>query len=60
MKDKEDRNGARRDMAEELYVENTGYPYLIHVLGIFYILYTDFLNGMKEQNNKKDRRGNDV
>ena len=28
MKDKEDRNGARRYMAEELYVENTGYPYL--------------------------------
>ena len=27
MKDKEDRNGARRYMAEELYVGNSGYPY---------------------------------
>ena len=33
MKDKEGRNGARRYMAEELYVENTGYPYLTSCSG---------------------------
>lgn len=35
MKDKEGRNGARRYMAEELYVENTGYPYLTSCFGDF-------------------------
>ena len=35
MKDKEDRNGARRYMAEELYVENTGYLYLPSCSGDF-------------------------
>ena len=44
MKDKEDRNGARRDMAEELYVENTGYPYLTSCSGDF--LY--FVRGFSE------------
>ena len=44
MKDKEDRNGARRYMAKKLYVENTGYPYLTSCSGVFYALYTDFLN----------------
>ena len=42
MKYKEDRNGARRYMAEELYVENTGYPYLTSCSGFFYILYADY------------------
>lgn len=49
MKDKEDRNGARRYMAEELYVGNTEYPYLTSCSGDFYILYTDFPSGCKRQ-----------
>lgn len=40
MKDKEGRNGARRYMAEELYVENTGYPYLTSCSGDFFIFCT--------------------
>ena len=39
MKDKEDRNGARRYMAEELYVGNSGYPYLPSCSGDF-LFYT--------------------
>ena len=38
MKDKEGRNGARRYMAEELYVENTEYPYLTSCSGDFLYL----------------------
>lgn len=40
MKDKEDRNGARRYMVEELYVGNSGYPYLPSCSGDFFIFYT--------------------
>ena len=60
MKDKEDRNGARRYMAEELYVENTGYPYLTSCSGDFLYSVRGFSECMQKKNNKKDRRGKDV
>lgn len=44
MKYKEGRNGARRYMAEELYVENTGYPYLTSCSGDLTFQSTNLLN----------------
>lgn len=60
MKDKEDRNGARRYMAEELYVGNTGYPYLTLCSGDFLYSIHRFSEWMQKTKNKKDRRGKDV
>lgn len=60
MKDKEGRNGARRYMAEELYVENTEYPYLTSCSGDFLYSVHRFSEWMQKKNNKKDRRGKDV
>ena len=60
MKDKEYRNGARRYMAEELYVENTRYPYLTSRSGDFLYSVRGFSECMQKKNNKKDRRGKDV
>ena len=40
-------------MAEELYVENTGYPYLTSCSGDFYILYADFPNVCKRKTIKR-------
>ena len=50
MKDKEDRNGARRYMAEELYVGNTGYPYLTSCSG-------DFLYSIHRASYTEDENG---
>lgn len=60
MKDKEGRNGARRYMAEELYVENTGYPYLTSCSGDFLYSVHRFSEWMQKTKNNKDRRGKDV
>ena len=58
MKYKEGRNGARRYMAEELYV--SGYPYLPSCSGDFLYSIHRFSEWMQKTNNKKDRRGKDV
>ena len=47
-------------MAEELYVENTGYPYLTSCPGDFLYSVCGFSECMQKKNNKKDRRGKDV
>ncbi|WP_243871156.1 hypothetical protein [Dorea longicatena] len=47
-------------MAEELYVENTGYPYLTSCSGDFLYSVRGFSECMQKKNNKKDRRGKDV
>ena len=60
MKYKEGRNGARRYMAEKLYVENAGYPYLTSCSGDFLYSVCGFSECMQKKNNKKDRRGKDV
>lgn len=60
MKDKEGRNGARRYMAEELYVENTEYPYLTSCSGDFLYSVHRFSEWMQKIKNNKDRRGKDV
>ena len=60
MKHKEGRNGARRYMVEELYVENTGYPYLTSCSGDFLYSVRGFSECMQKKNNKKDRREKDV
>ena len=47
-------------MAEELYVGNTGYPYLTSCSGDFLYSIHRFSEWMQKTNNKKDRRGKDV
>ena len=56
MKYKEGRNGARRYMAEELYVENTGYPYLTSCSGDFLYSVRGFSKCMQKKNNKTQQK----